>query len=467
MNIEIAETDFFKKTLYNRKRGNRVSGYARQNQKLYKQTLKYVMDMSVNDPAFPFFLNFKNRVQNCASHSLVRIHENPNTIEYIGAHTCKHKLCHICNYERSKMVRRKYRLYFDKNEFIDKQTGEIQTKDDFDFMHLTLTVPHSEQKGFRGKKWYADELIKEFNYLRKKSFWKNNVFGGEFGVEVTRNKNGLHIHIHSLLIVRKSQQNRNELHRWILMNWNMQTVDIKATRKEFGAVDLEAIRKGNKKLTDADLLKLHPQGSTLISLENLFVYNLSKKSKYDKWNAEKKVWKHYVNGLDERDFMAGIMECIKYHFEPMALNKEDLSYDFDLLSEILPAIQGKPLYRKFGNLHGVKELNINESIEAEIEDVIQEVANENITHPETGEPVENTSYRYMMVSAKSIFYDRNNKYKPFIKKSARKVLLNQYSLKEALLYMMNISFRNGIKGRDKGEMLIDDELLKFDEFNLN
>lgn len=458
---------FKKKTLYNRKRGNRVSGYARQNVKFYNQLAPYIMGMDSGDTSFDYFINLKNRIQNCASHTLVRVHENPNTIEYIGAHTCKNKLCHVCNYERSKMVRRKYRLYLDKNEFVDKQTGEVQTKDDFDFMHLTLTVPHSQANGFRNKQWYADELIKEFNYLRKKAFWKERVFGGEFGVEVTRNTNGLHIHIHSLLIVRKSKQNRNELHRWLMLNWNMQTLDIKARRTEFKAEDYEAIRKGNKTLTDADLAKLNPKGSTLISLENLFVFNISKVGKFDKWDAEKKRWKHYVNSGDTKEFMSGVLECIKYHFEPMALNQDDKTYDLELLREILPAIKGKPLYRKFGNLHGVKELNINETIEGEIEDIVKETANQHVTHPETGSPVTNANFKYMMLSAKSIFYDKENNFRPFIKKSAKKVILKEDTLKSALQYMMNLSWRTAITSKSKIEMQIDDELMRFDEFNPN
>lgn len=458
------------KTLSNNKRANRNSLQARSNAKHYKEVNSYIMSGVLdNHKAHDVFINYKANIQSCGTHSLFREYTAPYAVEYIGAHTCKHKLCNICNSERSKMIRRKYRTYINKNEFIDKQTGEIQSIEDFDSFHLTLTVPHSE-KGFRGKHWYADELIKEFNYLRKKDFWKQHVWGGEFGIEATKHDNGLHIHIHSLLIVRKSLQNRNELHREILLNWNMQTVDEKNSRENFNESDFEKMLTSNKKLTLTDLHELNPKGSTIMGLESLFVLTKQPVSKYDKLVKEKNLYKHYVNCKEPDGLMSGIMECIKYHFEPMALNKEDNTLDFDLLAEILPAIKGKPLHRKFGNLHGVKELNVNESIESQIEDIINEVAEDNITHPDTGEPVTSTGFRYSILSLHSIFCNREKNFRICIKKSARKKELKDHTLKQALLHMLNLSIKNPEKSKtkDKHYMSLDNELfMQFDEFNLN
>lgn len=455
------------KALFNRKRGNKISNHARKNVKAYSEVSKYIMDMDSEARPFNYMINLRNKLQNCCTYTMVRLHKKPSTIEFIGAHTCKHKLCHVCNYERSKVLRRKYLNYFNKNEFIDKTTGEVSKKSDFDFMHLTLTVPHSENNGFRGKRWYADELMKEFNYLRKKAYWQKFVFAGEFGVEVTKNANGLHIHIHSLLIIRKFPQSRNLLHRWILKNWNMQTVCPASKREKFTEDEKNSIKKGNKLFADNDLNALNPQGSTLIGLESLYTYSGKKLKATDKWNQEKGMWKHYVNAEEERDFMAGIMECIKYHFEPLCLNQHDGTFDFDLLCEILPAIQGKPLYRKFGNFHGVKELNINENVEENITELLAEVAKEQVIHPETEQPVNIGDYSYCMLSAKSIFYDIKNNYKPFIKRSAKKSFLPQHTLKEALQYMTQLSWRSQVKAKDKKEV----EFLQFipdiDEFSLN
>jgi len=454
------------RTFFNRKRGNKISSLARKNAAEYKELQKWIMQMDTNHPAFEDFINFRNRLQNCCSHTLVRVHHEPNTIEFIGAHTCKHKCCHVCNSNRSKQLRRKYNMYLDKNEFVDRKTGEIFKREDFDFMHLTLTVPHTEN-GYKGKRWYAAELIKEFNYLRKKNYWQESVFAGEFGIEVTKNKSGLHIHLHSLLVVRKFPQSRNLLHKWILQHWNMQTATDSATRKKFTVEQLEAIKKGNKTLNETDLKSLNPTGSTLIGLESLYVMNAKKIKSTDRWDAEKGMWKHYVDVNEPKQFMYGIMECIKYHFEPMALNTHTGFMDYELLQEIIPAIKGKPLYRKFGNFHGVSELNINDNIEDEINEVISETAHENVLHPETNQPVTPDSYDYVMLSAKSIFYDRNNNFKPFVKRSAKKTKIDCFTLREAMLYMTDQSWRGQITAKNKQEV----EFMQYypdpDEFQLN
>eukprot|EP00903_Cladosiphon_okamuranus_P000391 g389.t1 len=231
-------------------------------------------------------------------------------------------------------------------------------------MHLTLTVPHS-QKGWRGREWYANELMKEFNYMRKKAFWKRMVYSGEFGVEVTRNDDGMHIHIHALLLVYKRKQNRNELHRFILEAWNRQTQG-SSQRTCFSEEEITAILKSNKLLTPEYVDQLFPCGATFVGLESLYLRSTEPKRGYH-WCERSGAYKRYVSLKDGKDiFLAGIMECIKYHFEPMA-TKKDGTYDFDLICDILPAIKGKPLFRKFGAFHsgsknahpGAKELNIN------------------------------------------------------------------------------------------------------------
>lgn len=454
------ETVIPQRTLRNRKRGNKISSYARQNQKTYKALNDYIMQMDSSNVAFDYAINLRAKLQNCCSHTLIREHKNPKTFEFIGAHTCKHKLCHICNAERSRAIRRKYLRYFHKNEFIDRKTGEVHSRSDFDFMHLTLTVPHTNEKGFRNKRWYADELMKEFNWMRKKQWWQKMVFAGEFGVEVTKNQNGFHIHIHALLIVHKGRQNRNKLHREILLQWNKQTVS--DYQRTFNDESKASIAKSNSLLTIEDIESLNPQGSTLISLESLYVYSRYKQAQTDKWDNEKALWKHYVNSEDETDLVKGVMECIKYHFEPMCLNKEDGSYDFDLMCEILPQIQGKPLYRKFGNFHGVKELNV---IDADIEDIqetLEETANDEVIHPITCEPLSRSEYHYVIIAARNIHYDSKNNFKPFLRKGVRKRYVDAPTLGRALKNMALLSLQDAVKFKAKRKELLEIELYQID-----
>ena len=201
--------------------------------------------------------------------------------------------------------------------------------------------------------------------MRKKPFWKKQVYAGEYTVEFTRGKNGLHIHIHALLLVKKEFQNRNRLYRNLFKAWNQQTTSEDANRQEFSQDQKKGIAKAlgmtvGSEYFEAFFAKLHPSGSTLCSLESLYVVKDGKK--------------RYVKKGDEKDFMAGIMECLKYHFEPCKIkNEEDGShfsggvfkkdsgqFNVELLFEVLPAIYKQRLYAKIGAFYGDPRLNMNQ-----------------------------------------------------------------------------------------------------------
>ena len=194
---------------HNRKRAFAMSRGVKQNQLAYKRLEKYLdedKDRIFSTKEAVVITSYRRAISCCCHHSLFREH-NGGALEFIAANTCKHKYCNVCNARRCKEIRKRYRFLFEKDESLLK---------DYDFMHLTLTVPHTAA-GWNGKQWYAEDLMKKFNLMRKRSWWKSTVYAGEFGVEATKNGNGLHIHIHSLLLVRKSPGNRNFLHRNILM----------------------------------------------------------------------------------------------------------------------------------------------------------------------------------------------------------------------------------------------------------
>ncbi len=450
--------DFKLRTKWNRNRGNKITTKARQNDDTYTQIHSHILTMDSQSKAFAPFLKARRDLQNCCRHTLVRRWKEPYSVDFISAHTCKNKICNVCNYVRSKALRRKYIKYFDKNELIDFKTGQVFEKKDMDFFHLTLTVPHTENKGWRGKKVFVKEIMEEFNLMRKKKFWKENIHAGEFGVEFTRNKNGFHIHIHSLVIAHTSRGNRNYLYKEILKAWNKQTVCPYNKRKSFTIEEIEAIKKGCKTLTDEEIKELHPQGSTFVSLESLYTLSDVRTSRYDRPNGEGK-WKRYINPSDGKQFISGVMECIKYHFEPLCFNKEDKTIDFQLLEDLLPEIHGKPLYRKFGAFHGLKELNINENLTSELSDEVienlEDTAREKTTHPETGLEAQPGDFDFLIINARMLRYDKENNFKPRINKAAKKIYLSDCkNIVQALKRMCTMGWKDQLKAKSKEQMIL-------------
>lgn len=369
----------------NRRRLDRVAVNARRNRRMNELMHGWLDTNEVGPEAKDELLEFGYKTKKCCSASLYREHY-PETLEYIDSIFCGHKMCHVCNVEREKLVRRKYIKLFQKYPELRK---------DYDFMHLTLTVPHPFGT-WRNQKFYANELLKEFNWMRKKPFWKTFVYAGELGVEITRSeKNGMHIHIHALLLVHRFPKNRNYLHYELLRAWNNQTIDVSLEKREFTFEEKTAILKSNKFINDIYLEKLDNRGSTMLTLESLYVID----------NGKKK----YINPANDNDFLSGLMECIKYHFEPYAMNKDDKSYDFELMAETLPLLKNKPLYKKFGAFHGTdmgKELNLKSKSEPEeIVSDLEDCGNEDVIHPITLQPCLREEYRYVICNASDIYLD--------------------------------------------------------------
>lgn len=453
------------KTKFNRLRSIKIVNKTHQNQRWYNQVQNHLLTNDLNNKQLEYFLRLRFDLQNCCSNTLLRQHLKPNCYEFIGAHTCKNKLCNVCNYVRSKTVRRKYMFYFEKNQFVNQKTAEVFERKDLDFMHLTLTVPHNEDKGWRGKKIYVKEIMATFNKMRKMKFWKYHVFAGEFGIEFTKNTNGLHIHIHSLLCVHKESQNRNNLHLEIFKAWNDLTICPYSNRKTFNTNEVDSIRKGftNKngicRITDTELKNINPTGSTNIHLESLFYYNSIRiVGASQSWDAEKSKWKIYANPDNLPDLMRGVMECIKYHFEPLCLQDDSNNLNLSLVAELMPEIKGLPLYRKFGAWHGVKQLNVIDKSTITNSDLItdlEETANEEIKHPETQFIVTKENFVYVAVHAKCIYHDFKNNAKPKIKRSAKKRKFEiGTSVKHALTFMIEDSIKKR-KPKNKDELVFE------------
>lgn len=439
--------DFKERVKHNRKRGLRMSAGKREARKYIRDIESWWFQQSELDLEVEAELSrVRRNLNECCNHTLLREHAD-GTKEFMGAHTCKNKICPICNARRSKEIRRRYIELFKKNPDL------LQ---DYDFFHLTLTVPHSTE-GYKGKSFYADELIKDFNQMRRRKFWKDMVYAGEFGVEVTRNDSGLHIHIHALLLVHKSKQNRNRLHKELLKAWNKQTAG-EGTRQQFSPGEVEAILKSNKLLTEAYVSKLAPSGATLIGLESLYTISDTPKPGYILCPMTNQ-YKKYIQPSDGLDtMMFGVLECIKYHFEPMAL-KKDGRLDVELLCELLPNIKHKKLYQRFGAFYGgcknahkdVDMLNLSTKSDdaiAQIEQDLKGVKKDKVVHPESGQEVTKDDYQYLIVRMESVFIDEADhnriKLKPHTKKS---YLPRGTSLEAALLEMALRSMDSAIAAK--------------------
>ncbi len=364
-------------------RSSKIANFKRKNNKLVKEMKEY-LDSQNEIKDIALFNNLFLKLQYCSNLSLYK--ENiKGEVTYIASHTCDSKLCNICNYNRKRGLRRKYLTWFNENEQLIQYDDKYLTKTqaqiknitgkeiDYDVMHLTLTVPHTED-GFNGNRYYFRDIISKFNALRRNDEFKDYVLAGEYGVETTRNKNGLHIHIHSLLLVKRSKQNRNHLHRIILYKWNKQTINTDIKRNYLDNETKANILKSNKLINDDFIKQLNPMGATIIGLETIYSY----------YNGIK----NRNIGFGTKNFINAILETIKYHFEPAFLNKKDGHFDIDLICEVLPEIYRQPLYRKFGAWHGEKSLNIkSDNLLTEFKEVQDMLINE-----DTGEIAEQNKY---------------------------------------------------------------------------
>ena len=204
--------------------------------------------------------------------------------------------------------------------------------------------------------------------------------------------------------MKKFTKNRNKLGKWLFLKWNTLTKD-EGYHRTFSDNELKSIRDVWG-LNKQELKKLSPNGSTKIWFESLYVTSKTKESNRHNWDEDKECFKKYVNVKNEKEFMAGVMECLKYNFEPFSVYKQDGTIDVELIAMILPNIYRKPLYRKFGKFHGVQELNINYStIEEEIEASVNEFGNEKVIHPVTGKPVEREEFSYILVDPLRMSFD--------------------------------------------------------------
>ena len=389
---------------YNRRRSGNLSHYKKKNYKLIDQTRAFMKEYKIESIQEELLLKLQKNLQYCAVYSLYS-HDMPeNDHTYIGSGTCDNKCCFICNWKRQKAIRRKYKNWFNINSFvIQSEKGKFYTiaqakknnihghPVNYSLMHLVLTVPHY-QNGFQGEKYYYKRIMELFNWMRKEKEWLRLVIGGEFGIETEMKSNGLHIHIHSLLLVHDIPQCRNQLHKFILQKWNRLTVNSDNPRTSFTEKDIIGIKKGNPSLDINFIKQLNPQGTTILTLETIYSLQNGEKVRSSTFNDD--------------SMIKALMETISYHFHPHAFDKADGTINIPLLAEILPAVHGRTLYKKFGCLHGEKELNI--SFKSEPEEEFQEAAAMKVNE-ETGEIL--SDRQFFLLNPRHVYHPKNEDYK--------------------------------------------------------
>lgn len=358
---------------YNVVRNKKLTYLKRKNMEMAKQLQQYTNTAKMDENSRVLADTLIKSLRACGGMSLYSY--DGAKIELISFLGCNHRICNICNWDRQKKIRRKYLRWFDGNptlfvlngkdgkgqkvvtaaqrqKWLSKgctEAGQVR----YNIMHLMLSVPHTEN-GWRGNKFYFRELTKQFNFLRKKTEWLYWVYGGQFGLETTKNANGYHIHIHALVFVRNEKQNRNKLHKVVLYWWNRLTIDESNERGKFTKDEVAAIMKGNKTFTVEFVNTLDPRGATIIHLQNIFTCKKTDDGEIVKHHIEVTDWK-------TEEFIGAVLETISYLFKPKVFAISDQYFDCESIIDILTHVHNnRSLYSKFGCLLGEKTLNVHD-----------------------------------------------------------------------------------------------------------
>jgi hypothetical protein len=368
---------------YQERKALRVAHLRREAVGLSRQLERQLVLTPTDDPIYKRAVI---ALRSCCRHLVARKFYD-GSLEPLAGPTCKHKVCPICNALSARRIRAGYWRFFQAHPELLQQ---------YSFMHLTLTLPHRAHELLTE---VYGRLIKAFNELRKDRNFKRMVFAGVRNVETTQGANGWHVHIHALLLLYSIQRSRNQFYSFLLLRWNQLTTP-KGKHKPLPPRQRAGIAAGLAYLKaperEALLNALDARGATSVGLESLYILLDGPGGKLKK----------YVNARNPEQMMGGILECIKYQFEPFALKDEDGTYNTDMIWQILPGIYKKRLYAAFGEFYGKgmyaaelrQMLNPDDEVTADIEAFGREA----IVHPETGEVLSSYDYSYVAVKTTGI-----------------------------------------------------------------
>lgn len=356
----------------------------------------------------------------------------------------KHRIDPVWNWKKSKLIRTIYYNYL-KETNIHKLYTPI---------HITLTLPHKNGK-YKGKEFYANELITQFNLIRKTSWWNKFVYAGEYGVEITGNStNGLHIHIHCLAFLYSPhlKKFRDTLEK----NWLKYTgateiwVESLYIHKKDDAGHFITVMKDNSKL-----LTYEQSDSTYTSVPDGKIIVRKKFYLQD----EKRAIAESSSTDEEKDkqilelHTKAILETIKYHFKNDCLKLNDGNYNIFLINDVLKNTKGKRLYSRFGKFYNEPTLNFNRLSEFDENLVKDDVEfnsanNETVINPFTMEEIPINGTDLVVFYPEHLTYTGKLSSKPFTPLPIEENIydfMGQTSVKEVLLTLIHARFKKKTK----------------------
>ncbi len=349
----------------------------------------------------------------------------------------KNRIDPVWNWKKSKLIRSTYHRFLQ----------ESNIHEEFTPVHITFTVPHPDGL-YKGKKFYARELIEHFNLLRKSPFWKHYVYAGEYGLEISGSEeNGLHIHIHSLAFLYSPRLKR---FRTLLQEyWKEDTGGTQVWIES-----LYVYKKGDNgqyittmKDTAALTTFEQPDGTYISVPEGKVII---RKKFYI--TDEKKAIKQSDLPEDEKKkqildlYTRSILECIKYHFKDESIKLADGNFNIFLINEILQNTKGKRLYSRYGAFYNEPDLNFNRF---DKEDVSLNEANcSTVINPHTCQEVPIEETQIVIFKPESIHYSGKtsiNPNIPFMHKLTVYELMQGRDIKEILKLLIQNKFKKRTK----------------------
>jgi hypothetical protein len=275
----------------------------------------------------------------------------------------KHRMCPIWNWRKSQLIRKSYRTFINDN---------MEYVRNFNPLHITLTVRHNVE-GHNGKEYYGNELLDYFKELRRTVFWKKYIDGGEYGLEITSGKNGLHIHLHSFCLM--SKEITVNTFRSLLVNaWkritngssiiHCETLYYYLRDENNNWITQDAVKKN--KATG----KYEPVPGRITEIDGEYFVEAKQVKK-----------KFYIDETTSNEnYLSGILECIKYHFADKTIEtKAKGIYDIPLLATILQHTKNKRFYSRIGSFLKNEKLNFNYDAKVrKQEKALQESENEDL-----------------------------------------------------------------------------------------
>lgn len=360
--------DNIKRVFSNNRHSNKISWKRKEAFKLANDIKEYVKQFDISLPAY--YKEFRAKRKEIMQYDsyedamdkdlgeLVKLHYDLKTCnkgiyavfndtqkiatQLLACWYSKNRLDPVWNYRKSKLIRKVWYEFLKESKINQKYTP----------VHLVLTVPHKDGI-WKDKKFYARELINAYNLLRRDKQFKKFIYGGEYGLEckASKDKNGLHIHVHSLLFQR-TKYSLKEVRTWITGRWK----EITGNTSGYSGIHFEQLYCYKR---DASGAYINEDKEFITGTTE--VQDADGDFSFEAVTEQKQLRKKFRVGTKSslEDYLSGVMECIKYHFKPGCLEKEDGSFDLELIKDILNNTKGLRMYSRFGELYKEKKLDFS------------------------------------------------------------------------------------------------------------